>query len=250
MIDGYNNGAITSKKRILEDRQQYLENYWGGTLDDFTKRKLVLYDIIFRLCHSSEEKYVGFFKELCQNLSVFGIKEPENEKKIKILKEFYDIYERTSLKEDPYLEFSHEIEKSYSQTSKTPAQGQALKAIYRLLEDIKAQKHKILSAGFKDPNKNEAFFEFPDEYLYKNPLNLEDLDREIVAEGFYEPKERKVKNAKKDKNKEKNGDFVEIGIENYETLENYFKEFMEKYEGMIKTNRFFIDILLEKFIFF
>ena len=238
MIDGYNNGAISSKKRILEERQQYLENYWGGTLDDFTKRKLVLYNIIFRLCHSSEEKYVGFFKELCQNLSLFGIKEPENDKKIKILKEFYDIYERTSLKEDPYLEFSHEVEKN-CQASKVTTQKEALKAIYRLLEDIKAQKHKILAAGFKDPNKNEAFFEFPDEFHYKNPLILEDLEREIAAEEFYEPKEKKAKIAKKEKNKE---NFDDIGIENYETLENYFKEFMEKYQGMIKTNRYFIEI--------
>jgi len=238
MIDGYNNGAFTSKKRILEDRKQYLDEYWGDSLDDFTKRKLVLYDLIYRLSNSNEDKYLSFFKDLCVNLSALGIKEPDNDKRIKILKEIYDIYERTSIKEDPYLEFSHEIEKSYSSMHKISTQNQALKGIYRLLEDIKAQKHKILASGVRDPQNNEILLEYPDEYHYKNPITLDELEKEVIVEDFYQPKEPKIKEKKVNTKQEKDS-LMEIGIDRFENLENHFKDFMEKYDGMIKTNREF-----------
>lgn len=241
MIDGYNNNSYTSNKRLQEDRQKYLEDYWGGTLDDFTKKKLSLYNLMFRLCYSTEEKYVNFFKELSLNLTNIGINEKYNDKKIQILKEIQEIYERSTLTEDPFLNFIHEFEKTYNSLYKLVPQHNALsllKTIYRILEDVIAQKEKIFASGFKDPIKNEIFHEFQDEIPYNNPITIENLESVSIVEDFYQPKELKKKKEKLKKNTGKD-DLIDIDVNCVEDLKNYFKEFMETYEGMIKTSREF-----------
>ena len=239
-IDGYNNGSITSKKRIIEDRQKYIDSYWEGTLDDFTKKKLALYDIMFRLCNSSEEKYVNYFKELIININNLGINEKNNDKKLKVLKELNEIYGRSALKEDPFLDFTHNIEKSYNAIYKLNLQNNVLKTLYRLLDDINLQKTKIFSAGLRgdlrDFDNNEVLNEYPDIFQYKPPITLDSLEKDIIVENIYEPKELK-KPKEKLKKKGKNQDLIDIDVNKVEDLVNYFQEFMDKYEGMIKTSR-------------
>ena len=233
MIEGYNNNTSTSKKRLIDDRQQFLDSFWKNTIEESTKKKLALYNIIFRLSNSSDEKYLGFFKELCATLVSLGVNEPNHEKKRLILTEIHQIYERAALSEDPFLDFTHNFEKTYSVLYKINLQNAALKTMFRLMEDINAQKQKIFNSGIKDSDSGETFFEYADEYQYKNPLTIENLEREIIVEDFYEPKEVKKP---KEKQKKKEG-FVDIDVDKVEDLQNYFLEFMEKYEGMVKSSR-------------
>lgn len=237
MIDGYNNSAYTSKKRIIEERKEFLDSYWGRSLDDFTKRKLDLYDLITCISNSAEDKYFSFFKELCTHLLNLDVKEKNIEKKVSFLKEMYQIFEQSKLKENPFFEFCHQLEKTYKAINKNfYSDNPIFKPMFRLFDDLSAQKQKILMAGIRDSDNNGVLKEFPGLFPYSPPISLEKLEEPIITEAFYVPPTKKPQ---KNKNKSKKNEEFDIDVSQIQDLENSFKEFMEKYEGMIKTGREF-----------
>lgn len=155
------------------------------------------------------------------------------------MKELYKIFEQSKFNEDPYREFSHQLEKTFSSINKQfSLENSVVKTIFRIFEDITLQKQKIFRAERKDPEKNEVSKEFEDIYGYINPINIEKLQEPIITEAFYVNTNQKQTTSKAKKSK-KADEIIDIDVNQVEDIQNSFKEFMEKYEGMIKTSREF-----------
>lgn len=155
------------------------------------------------------------------------------------MKELYKTFEQAKFNEDPYREFSHQLEKTFSSINKQFSfENSVVKTIFRIFEDITLQKQKIFRAGRKDPEKNEVSKEFEDIYGYINPINIEKLQEPIITEAFYVNTNQKQTTSKTKKSK-KTDEIIDIDVNQVEDIQNSFKEFMEKYEGMIKTSREF-----------
>lgn len=181
---------------------------------------------------------MGFFKELCISIQKLDKSEKSQDRKIHILKELYRVFEQAKFNEDPYREFSHQLEKTFSSINKQFSfDSSVVKTIFRVFEDITLQKQKILRAGRKDPDKNEVSKEFDDIQGYTNPINIERLQEPIVTEAFYVHL-NKNSTASKTKKSKKN-EIIDIDVSQVEDIQNSFKEFMATYEGMIKTSREF-----------
>ena len=57
----YNNHADFSLKKINNERQSYINSIKDKKVDDFTESKQLLYDLMWRLTHSIEEKFLKYY---------------------------------------------------------------------------------------------------------------------------------------------------------------------------------------------
>ena len=63
-IDGYNKGNEYSIKQINNERNAYFEEYFQDPSESFnskTNQRLTRMDIIYRICHSVERKYIDLY---------------------------------------------------------------------------------------------------------------------------------------------------------------------------------------------
>ena len=258
-IDGYNNGVQYSIKKIQNERNSYFEEYLSKPNDSYnskTNQRLTRMDIIFRLSHSTEKKYIELYNSLkfhIINFDLFANKEHKDNigsKSSKIdetqvrksVKEVYELYHALNTESDDLeIDFKHNLIKAFPSQKIDPS-PQKIYDLFRIIESIDEQREKILKTPIQI--QDEIFSEYSalEDSEPSFPTITEPIKFDFHQDEYPSSDEEFEKSPPK-KKKEKTVDYsnLEKDVEFMNRIEiekNYFKEFYEKFKKFIFKKEF------------
>jgi len=263
-IDGYNKGNEYSVKQINNERNAYFEEYLQDPSESFnskTNQRLTRMDIIYRICHSVERKYIDLyvaFQARLRDMDFFSDSGKKSDDKDiqQAVSEVYGIYHTLNTQSDSLeIDFKHSLTKAFP-SKKLLFTSQKLFDLFRVIETIDELRAKILRTPLEI--KGETFTEygaseefegrFPDitqfkefEYREENLSSDEDVEKPASKKKTAQKAQAQAQQYSTDKD-------VEY-INRIEDVQNHFKIFFEKYSKIIFKNEFWSlflnDILAE-----
>ena len=253
-IDGYNNGIQYSIKKVHNERNSYFEEYLSKPNDKKTIQRLTRMDIVYRISHSTEKKYIELYNALKSqiiNLDLFVDK--ENKEKVgskakvdevqvlKTVKEVYNLYHTLNTDSDNLeIDFKHSLAKLFP-NQKLDLNPQKVYELFRIIETIDEQREKILKTPLQIEGKIFGEFGASEESETTFPTITEPIKFEYQDD--YPSSDEELEKSPPKKKKEKTVDYSNLEkdvqfMNRIEIEKNYFKEFYEKFKKFIFQKEF------------
>ncbi len=264
-IPGYNNGNQYSIKKVINERNSYFESYNEKTDDVYlatTKKILTKMDLIYRLRHSTEKKYIDLYLALRKqliNLDFFNEKDSKqsvgdrtskiNEQQLQSdIKEIYDLYHSLNTESDNLeIDFKNNLKKMFP-TKDLDLKPQKIYDLFSILESIDEQKTEIYKTPLQDNESTYTEFGAQEESPQRftsliNPIK-KTFDDEPPSSDEDEkeeaPKSKETIQTNKSTPKPEMDYITEI-----QTVKNHFKEFYLKHKTIIFAREFWKPFLFD-----
>ena len=255
-IDGYNKGNEYSVKKVSNERNSYFEEYLQNPYESYnskTNQRLTRMNIIYRLSHSTERKFVDFYASLKARVLSLGFSinkgslgkstKADEEHVRKFVIEVYDLYHVLNTQSDSVeIDFKHNLTNAFPNETLDLASNKIFE-VFRLIESIDSQKENILKTPievegetFTEHGSSESYINlFPD---LIHPLKFDEYDEDPSSDEEVEAPKPKKKEQEKvvidQKDQEKDLEFMS----RVEDVKNHFKEFFEKHKKLIFAKEF------------